>query len=198
MADIILKYLSVLVCSKQDRICDRHNMESKMIDDSILVTDRLNLRYQRDIDIPFLIYLWTDEEMTKHTGGPREIKMLENEFRAVSIDPQKLEWDLWVIEDKTTGKLIGQAGFIPKEIDGTDYIELNYYICKEQWRNGYALEIAKGLIDYVFVNKKADEIISIIDSGNIVSEKVAKAVGMEYWKTVNRFGIDKLIYRIML
>jgi RimJ/RimL family protein N-acetyltransferase len=169
-----------------------------MVDDSILVTDRLNLRYQRESDIPFLIYLWTDEEMTKHTGGPRELKMLENEFRTVSIDPQKLEWDLWVIEDKTTRKLIGQAGFIPKEIDGTEYIELNYYISREQWRNGYALEIAKGLINYIVVKKKANEIISIIDSGNIISEKVARAVGMKHWKTVNRSGMDKLIYRIIL
>lgn len=167
-----------------------------MIDDSILVTDRLNLRYQRDSDIPFLIYLWTNEEITKHTGGPREIKTLENEFKTVSIDPKKLEWDLWVIEDKANKRLIGQAGFIPKEIDGIEYIELNYYICKEQWRNGYAKEISKALIDYVFMSKSVDEIIAIIESGNILSEKVAKAIGMEYWKTIKRSGIDKLIYRI--
>jgi hypothetical protein len=33
--------------------------------------------------------------------------------------------------------LVGQAGFIAKEIKGKEYLELNYYIDKRKWKKGY-------------------------------------------------------------
>ena len=86
------------------------------MDDTILETQRLILRYQRKSDIKFLVYLWMDEEMTKYTGGPREKSVLIDEFRTIAEEPTKLEYDLWTIELKSNHELIGQAGFIPKQL----------------------------------------------------------------------------------
>jgi RimJ/RimL family protein N-acetyltransferase len=166
------------------------------MDDMILKTERLILRYQRKSDINFLVELWMDEDMTKYTGGPRGKAFLIDEFRKTSVDPKKLEYDLWIIELKNTHEVIGQAGFIPKEMKGKEYIELNYYIEKSKWKKGYGKEIAKELINYAFIEKKLDRVISIIDLENEASKKLAKSIGMKYWMNEDRSGKIKSIYSI--
>ena len=164
------------------------------MDDTILKTERLLLRYQRKSDIKFLVYLWMDEDMTKYTGGPRDKMALIEEFRRVADNPKNEEYDLWSIELKNTHELIGQAGFIPKEIKGKECIELNYYMDKAKWNKGYATEIAKGLLNYAFEEKKLDKVIAIIDPENESSKAVARSIGMKYWMNEERSGKIKSIY----
>jgi ribosomal-protein-alanine N-acetyltransferase len=166
------------------------------MDDTIITTSRLILRYQRKSDIKFLVYLWMDEEMTKYTGGPRAKLDLIEEFRNIAEDPEKIEYDLWPVELKSTHELIGHAGFIPKEIKGKEYIEVNYYIDKIKWGKGYAKEISEALIDYAFTKKKFDKVIAIINLENEASKAVAKSIGMKYWMNVERSGKIKSVYVI--
>ncbi len=162
----------------------------------ILQTKRMNLRYQEESDTDFILSLWTDEECTKHTGGPRDRAFLLEEITKVTKNPKREEYDLWPIEEKETLERIGQAGFIPKEIEGQLYIELNYYIKKEHWGKGYATEIAAKLLEYAFKEKRLNEVIAIINPRNKASEKVAEKIGMAYWKTMTRSHTEKKIYMI--
>lgn len=164
------------------------------MDDTLLKTPRLILRFQRKSDIKFLVYLWMDEDMTRYTGGPREKSELIEEFRSIAENPSKLEYDLWSIELRANHEIIGQAGFIPKEVKGKEYIELNYYIDKTKWGKGYGKEIAQGLLDYAFNVKKLDNVIAILDPKNEPSKAVAKAIGMKYWINEERSDQIKSIY----
>lgn len=166
------------------------------MEDTIIKTERLILRYQRKSDIGYLVNLWMDEEVTKYTGGPREKSFLINEFRNIAEDPKKLEYDLWTIELKGNHELIGQAGFIPKVIKGKEYIELNYYIDKSKQGKGYGKEITKHLVKYAFETKKLNKLISIIDPENEASKALAKAIGMKYWINDERSGKIKSVYII--
>lgn len=166
------------------------------MDDTILKTERLLLRYQRKSDIGFLVALWMDGEMTRYTGGPRDKAMLIEEFRKVAEDPRKLEYDLWTLELKGNHEVIGQAGFIPKEIKGKEYVELNYYIDRPRQKKGYGKEIASHLVRYAFGTKKLDRLIAIIDPENEASKALAKAIGMKYWMNEDRSGKVKSIYLI--
>jgi RimJ/RimL family protein N-acetyltransferase len=166
------------------------------MEDMILKTERLILRYQRKSDIKFLVDLWMDEDMTKYTGGPKEKTFLIDEFRKIAEDPKKLEYDLWIIELKNNHEVIGQAGLIPKGIKGKEYIELNYYIEKSKWNKGYGKEIAKELVKYAFSQKKLDKVISIIDLENEASKILAKSIGMKYWMNEERSGKIKSVYSI--
>ncbi|MDX9827421.1 MAG: GNAT family protein [Spirochaetia bacterium] len=166
------------------------------MDDTIIKTQRLVLRYQRKSDIKFLVDFWMDEEHTKFTGGPRDKMFLIDEFREVAENPRGLEYDLWPLELKNSHELVGQAGFIPKTIKDNEYVELNYYIDKSKWGKGFAKEIAKALIEYGFTVKKLDKIIAIIDPENEASKAVAKASGMKYWINETRSGKIKSVYCI--
>lgn len=166
------------------------------MEDMILSTKRLLLRYQRKSDVKFLVDLWMDEEVTKYVGGPREKQFLIDEFRKTAEAPRQEEWDLWSVELKHSHDLVGHAGFIPKEIKGKEYIELNYYIARPAQGKGYAKEIAKGLLEYAFGEKKLDRVIAIIHPENEASKAVARAVGMKYWCNEERPSGLKSIYMI--
>lgn len=163
---------------------------------TILSTNRLVLRYPVENDREFMVALWTDADMTRYTGGPRERAFLETEFENALSPEKREEYDLWMVEGKKEGALIGSAGFIPKEVDGEAFIELNYYIAKPYWGLGYAKEIATGLIEYGFLVKRLRTMIAIIDPDNIASIRVAEGVGMKRWKAARRSDLDKLIYLI--
>lgn len=166
------------------------------MEDTILKTQRLVLRYQRKSDIKFLVDLWMDEDMTRYTGGPREKTALVEEFRRIADEPRKMEYDLWPVELKNTHELVGYAGFIPKEIKGKECLELNYYIDKAKWGKGYAKEMAGKLVAYAFAEKGLERLIAIIDPENEASKAVARAIGMRYWMNEERSGKTKSIYLI--
>ena len=112
-------------------------------------------------------------------------------------EPSKEEYDLWIIELKENGELVGQTGFIPKKIENEYYIELNYYIAKAKWGNGYATEIGRALLKYAFEMKKIKIVVAIIDPKNTSSQALAEKIGMKYWKNEIRFeGRDKMVYRV--
>lgn len=167
-----------------------------MSTDSILSTERLTLRYARPGDLPFLLYLWTDAAMTRYTGGPRAKDLLEREFAPVLQDPQALQWDLWTVEETASARVVGQAGFIPKLVDGVERLELNYYIAQEHWGKGYALEIARALVAWAFTRHGTPELIAIIAEANAPSLRVASSLGMRLWQRVERPDGPKLIYRL--
>jgi ribosomal-protein-alanine N-acetyltransferase len=164
------------------------------MDDAILKTERLILRYQRKSDIKFLVGLWMDEDITKYAGGPREKSRLIEEYRNVAEEPQKAEYDLWCIELKHTRELIGQAGLIPRTIKGKELIEFGCYIDKAKWGKGYAKEIAASLLEYAFREKKLDKVIATIDPENEPPKAVAKSIGMKYWMNDESSGKVKSIY----
>ncbi|MCL2377251.1 MAG: GNAT family N-acetyltransferase [Defluviitaleaceae bacterium] len=162
-----------------------------------LETKRLILRCQEEQDLSFLLKLWTDEEMTRYIGGPREKVKLIDSFNEVQANGED-KYDLWYVALKETGELIGMAGLLLKEIENENYHEVNYIIDKKHWNKGYATEIAAEIISY---HKDADGIgtfVAIIDKKNVSSIRVAENVGMAYWKSITRSGLEKEIYKCEL
>lgn len=162
----------------------------------ILTTIRLTLRHQLATDIDFLVNLWSDHSITQYTGGPRDPKLLRNVFQEIALNPKAEEYDLWPLVLNANNALVGYAGLLPKEIDGESYLEVNYFIDVPHQGQGYAVEIAKKLIDYGLNDKGQSTLIAIIDPNNKGSIRVAEKIGMHYWKDENRGGRVKAIYRI--
>jgi len=175
------------------------NSESvKNPDSAILETERLRLRYQKEDDLEFMIRLWTDAETTKFVGGPRDRQKLIVSFDDIAPNPMKEEFDLWYIELKNTGELIGMAGLLQKTVENENFYEINYYIEQKHRNKSFATEIAKGIIAHFSYQKNIKTFIAIIDKENLSSTRVAKKTGMTYWKTESRSKGEKEIYRVNL
>jgi ribosomal-protein-alanine N-acetyltransferase len=163
----------------------------------ILQTERLILRRLQPADIPALIDLWCDPDVTQHLGGPRDRAKLEPLFAEDAKNPFAEQYDLWPLLKKSSEQVIGHCGLLEKEVDGTDEIEVIYILKASEWGKGYATEIAKAIIDYAFVKRKLERLIALIEPENAASEHVAVKIGMKLEKEVIRpGGAKRKVYAI--
>jgi [ribosomal protein S5]-alanine N-acetyltransferase len=86
------------------------------------------------------------------------------------------------MEEKRTGKLIGDCGAVWQEVEGRNELEIAYHVNRERWNLGFATEAAKAMIDYAFERLGVDHVISMIRPENVQSRRVAEKNGL----TVNR------------
>ncbi|HTJ56105.1 MAG TPA: GNAT family N-acetyltransferase [Devosiaceae bacterium] len=78
------------------------------------------------------------------------------------------------IRRRTDGAFIGRAGF--SLYDGEP--EIGYSIARPHWRQGYASEIAAGLRDWFFANRKEASFIGFAHVDNVGSLTVLERIGM--------------------
>lgn len=164
--------------------------------DPVLTTARLVLRLQRIEDIGFLTELWTDPQTTEHLGGPRDRTFLEKEFRSIALSPSAEEWDLWPLETREEGRLVGYAGYLPKTIDEEPFIEVTYLLAPEARGQGLATEVAQALVDRAFGTLGLKTVVALIAPANLASRRVAVRVGLRFWKTTFRDGVEKEVWRV--
>lgn len=154
----------------------------------ILETERLVLRRQQAADVSFLTDLWTDPDVTRYLGGPRERGWLQAEFEESAANPFAHPHDLWPVLEKGTGLGVGHCGLLEKEVEGEAEIELNYIFAASAWGKGYAVEMGRALRQYAFEVEGLDRLIALIDPANAASERVAAKIGMHYERDVVRSG----------
>jgi RimJ/RimL family protein N-acetyltransferase len=105
-------------------------------------------------------------------------------------------YGLQALYKKDTHEFVGQCGLLLQEVDGIAELEVGYHILKKYWGNGYAPEAAQLFIDYAFKNNLAESVISIIDTRNVKSQRVADKNGLLREKETVWSGLEVYIYRV--
>ncbi|GKW45935.1 GNAT family N-acetyltransferase [Planococcus sp. NCCP-2050] len=118
-----------------------------------------------------------------YENGPEIIVYL----KALEEDPELLAWGHWLIIDKMTGQVIGDAGFKGKP-NADQEIEIGYGLLERYWNKGYATETVKGLIAWAFETGKVEKVRAETEKDNIGSIRVLEKAGMH--KTMKT---DKMI-----
>lgn len=147
-----------------------------MMRTEILETHRLFLRPFEREDAPFAISIWNDPEMGEYLPdeameevSPEYLKMIE--------DCAEDDTCYYMIsEDKCTHERIGTCSFIISE-DG-NAMDIAYCVQKQFWRNGYATEMAKGMVDYA-KSCGMDKVTVRVNKTNDGSNRVVKKLGFE-------------------
>lgn len=163
----------------------------------MLETERLKLRDYTKEDFDFLYSMTSNEKMMKYIGNGQtrdreETKATLNKLFAMYKSHPYHGHKLLI--SKTTGELIGHAGFFPQTIEEEEYIEIGYWIEERYWNQGYATEIAKALRVFGEQKLQLKEIISLVYVGNTGSANVAEKNGMQISKQVELNGKDVNIY----
>jgi hypothetical protein len=91
----------------------------------LLETPRLILRTQSAADAPALTDLWADPLATRFLGGPRDRAWLQAAFEETARNPWAEPYDLWPVEEKETGRVVGHCGLLDKEVADRAEIELH-------------------------------------------------------------------------
>lgn len=106
----------------------------------------------------------------------------------------------FLVEDKISSNIFGQAALMPDVVNGKEYYEVGYIFKKQYWHKGYATECARALVKYAFEKLNLSEVIFEIRPENTASRNVAKRLGAcvegEFVKNVRGKDMRHLIYKL--
>ena len=137
-------------------------------------TERLELRLLSEDDLE----AWTD-----FLGDPEATRLLHTPEPV--LDPERVRAGLrrWVamtegpvgmyaLVERESGETVGFVGFVKRELDGGDEVELGWSIRKEHWGKGYATAAALMLRPL-----GPERVVHLIHPDNAASIAVAKKLG---------------------
>lgn len=154
----------------------------------LIETQRLLLRPLVLADVEALVQIWTDPDVTRYMGGPRDpVKVRASLAEDAQANPPP-QFDLQPVIAKVTGRIVGHCGITEKTVDDRAEHELVYVLAKSAWGKGYATEIAHAIKNYAFEQMNLKRIIALIDPENVASRRVAEKVGLRYEKETIRPG----------
>ncbi|HVU26133.1 MAG TPA: GNAT family N-acetyltransferase [Verrucomicrobiae bacterium] len=165
----------------------------------ICETSRLILRKFNESDVePLLSFLGDPEVMRFSITGPEtrndiQTKYLPSCLRRYSRDGL----GQWAVVRKSDGKCVGECGICAQEVDGEREFEISYRMRRDCWGIGLATEAARACRDYGFKKAGLHRLISIIESENAASIRVAEKTGMKLEKRASFHKIPVLIYSVV-
>jgi RimJ/RimL family protein N-acetyltransferase len=155
-----------------------------------LLTERLRMRRSVPEDADAISAYRSDPDVHRYQGwgdtGPEGVRAAIEEMMG-RAPGEPGGWVQLTVEDRTTGRLIGDVGISPAEHhDGV--IKIGYTIAPEFQGAGYATEAVRALIDYAFDVLGVDIVRAYASAENAPSIRVAEKSGL---RLMERFeGVD--------
>lgn len=165
-----------------------------------LQTNRLCTRFVTPDDVKLWTEFYTSPEATEYfppSDLPNEEKAKQWINRLLDRYAKR-RYGLQALHKKDTNEFVGQCGLLLQEVDGVQELEVGYHILRKHWGNGYAPEAAKRFLDHAFENNLTESVISIIDTRNIRSQRVADKNGLIREKQTQWMGLDVYVYRMVM
>jgi ribosomal-protein-alanine N-acetyltransferase len=143
-----------------------------------VTTERLRLRGFRPEDLPAHRAAVDDDAAV--TWAHRRIPLPASLRRwADRLDGWERDgFGMWIVELAATGKIIGHAGL--QRMDGTEHVELGYYLGRAAWGQGYATEAARATLRYGFETCGLARIVAVVRPENAASRAVLDKLGFRH------------------
>jgi RimJ/RimL family protein N-acetyltransferase len=143
-----------------------------------ITTERLRLRGFRPDDLSAHRAAVDDDAAV--TWAHRRLPLAGSLRRwADRLDAWEREgFGMWIVELAATGKIVGHAGL--QRMDGTDEIELGYYLGVSAWGQGYATEAARACLRYGFETCGLARVVAVVRPDNAASRKVLDKLGFRH------------------
>ena len=168
----------------------------------VFETERLIVRHYTEEDADNFFLLNSDPEVMRYI---RPVKSREDTdlFFAEVIQYSKDHpaYGRMAVNEKHTNIFVGSFAVIP--LEGTLHMQLGYSLLPSYWGKGFATELTKAGLTYVFTQTNLEEIFGVTESANTDSQKVLLKSGfihhsdvMEGEKKLNRFILLKKDFKI--
>jgi len=149
----------------------------------VLQSERLIFSTWSEDQIDDVIKLHSDPEVTQYlTGAPEGALEAKRRLNSWASHFEEFGWCKFRVTRKSDGKFLGRAGFGPLEPENPEP-EIGYALLKSEWGNGYAIEAAAALRDWMFERTKHDCFLGYAYSENAASIKILLAIGMKFTHT---------------
>jgi len=149
---------------------------------NVLETERLVLRPHVDADFAACLALWTDPNVTRFIGGRASTReeVWARILRYIG-HWSTLGYGYWAICDKSTGRVMGEAGFADMKRDLTppfgDAPEAGWVLAPSAHGRGLATEAMRAAIAWLEAARGRERTVCMIDPGNMPSIRVAEKLG---------------------
>jgi ribosomal-protein-alanine N-acetyltransferase len=167
-----------------------------MIADIVIQTPRLTLRPWTLADAPALFTILQEKDILLYFP-PTEPRTLEQVQRYILFHQrhwQQRGYGHWAVVERQSGRLIGWNGleYLPE----TSETEVAYLLSREFWGRGYASEAALAAVRFGLDQVGLRQIIGLVHSDNIASQRVLEKCGLHFVDRKTYFGILLCRYRI--
>ena len=167
----------------------------------VIETARTILRAHRLDDFDAYVAMWADPGVTRFIGGkPRTREESWMRFLRHAGLWSLLGYGFWAIEDKATGRFIGEAGFhdlkrdIEPSIEGVP--ETGWALTPQAHGQGLASEVVRRILAWGDETFQGARTVCIIDPENTASLNVAAKCGyQEVLRTTYHDGATILLER---
>ncbi|MES2796567.1 MAG: GNAT family N-acetyltransferase [Bacteroidota bacterium] len=163
----------------------------------ILETDRLILRELTNTDSPFIYELLNSPGWLQYIGN-RNINSDEDAQKYIINGPIKSYesngYGLWLVSLKTDNSPIGLCGILKR--DALDAPDIGFAFLDAFMDKGYAVEIAKAVLDFANHTLKLKIILGITALNNTKSIKLLEKIGLKYIENIDYNGELLKLYKI--
>lgn len=161
----------------------------------IVETDRIKVREITVEDVPSLYELYRDESVVRYMEAlfPEQEQEIAYTRDYIKNIYGFYGYGMWILEEKTKGRIIGRAGFEYRE--GFEGLELGYMLGAEYWHRGYAYEACRAILSYGINELGQKDYCSFVNKDNTASIRLCERLGFVHGKTVrlNETNFDGMI-----
>lgn len=152
----------------------------------IAETERLLLRVWKDSDLSDGMTLWTDPEVTRYIAPePFNQAQVKEHLKRLSQCQEDYGFQYWALELKQESRIIGCCGLRPWIFgERKNCIELGFHIAREFWRQGFALEASRKVIEYAFRDLGLQQLYSGYHPENNASKALLLKLGFKKYKDI--------------
>jgi len=143
-------------------------------------TERLRVRHFQPSDLDEFAALCADPLVMRFMGDGVTLPRSEVE-RWIGICQQKYAargYGTSAVFEKDSGMFVGYCGVI--RAPENDFDELTYAFHIVAWGKGYATEVGRAMIEYVFERSTLERIYATIHAENSASIKVVEKIGFHF------------------
>jgi RimJ/RimL family protein N-acetyltransferase len=146
-----------------------------------LKTARLILRPFQEADLAAFAAYRSDPEVARYQSWEvpyslAQVKIYFEELRQ-ALPGTPGEWYAFAIERQSNSGIIGDCAF---QVLASDPLQaqIGYTLAREHWKQGFAAEAVRGLLDYLFEEFNLHRITANCDAENTASFGLLERVGM--------------------
>ena len=164
----------------------------------ICETPRLILRQFNEGDVEALFGFLGDPEVMRFSiTGPETREDIQTKYLGSCLKRYARDGlGQWAVVRKSDGICVGECGICVQEVDGEREFEISYRLRRDCWGMGLATEATRACRDYGFKTAGLHRMISVIESENAASIRVAEKMGMALEKSASFHKIPVLVYSV--
>lgn len=143
-----------------------------------LSTERLSLRRFTPEDLDWLATLYSDVDVMRYMGGPRDPAQVEEllNVRILQYYDEHPGLGIWMTTDRRSGEPLGFH--VLNHMHGESFVQVGFFLCKSAWGRGVATEMAAALLRYGFVDLRLPQIVGAAHLENLASQRVLLRIGL--------------------